>query len=158
MPMSGVTGATRSRRRKRQGSAPRLLRDGTEEGTRRKLGPFLFAPTRKNPRQSTHAWGSGEFVTARLLTRQQGASGDGGCCPVGQCAFDEDFLLGKQLHLGMRRSAAYLRAGIEPILRRSISPAEPLWCLIRALTMHTGRECRERPRETLLVALLSEPR
>ena len=87
-------------------------------------GPFFFAPTRKNPRQSTHAWGSGEFVTARLLTRQQGASGDGGCCPVGQCAFDEDFLLGKQPHLGMRRSAAYLRAGIEPILRRSISPAE----------------------------------
>jgi hypothetical protein len=34
---------------------------------------------------------------------------------------------------------AYLRAGIEPILRRSISPAEPLWCLIGALTIHTGK-------------------
>ena len=34
---------------------------------------------------------------------------------------------------------AHLRAGIEPILRHSISPAEPLWCLIGALTIRTGK-------------------
>ena len=38
-------------------------------------------------------------------------SGDGGCRPVGQCAFDEDFLLGKQLHLGMRRSVRLAAGG-----------------------------------------------
>jgi hypothetical protein len=52
----------------------------------------------------------------------------------------------------------YLRAGIEPILRRSISPAEPLWCLIGAITITRGRECRERPKKTLFVLLLGEPR
>jgi hypothetical protein len=65
----------------------------------------------RTPGSSTHAWGSGEFVAARLLTGQQGASGDGGCCPVGQCVFDEDFLLGKQLHLGMRRSVRLTARG-----------------------------------------------
>jgi hypothetical protein len=87
-----------------------------------------------------------------------GVGGDGGCCPVGQSAFDEDFLLGKQLHLGMRRSVRLPAAGIEPILRRSISPAEPCWSLIRGPTIHTGKGVSGRPRETLLVALLSEPR
>ena len=48
-----------------------------------------------NPRQSTHAWGSGEFVATRLLTGQQGASGDGGCCPVGQYVGNYYFLFGR---------------------------------------------------------------
>ena len=113
----------------------------------------------KNKPQAVYSClGFGGVVATRLLTGQQGASGDGGCCPVGQCAFDEDFLLGKQLHLGMRRSVRLPAAGIEPILRRSISLAEPLWCLIRALTMRTGKGVSGRPRETLLVALLGEPR
>ena len=46
--------------------------------------------------------------------------------------------------------------GIWPNLRRCIPPAEPRWCLIRARTIHTGK-CRERPKETLFVLLLSEP-
>jgi hypothetical protein len=48
-----------------------------------------------NPRQSTHAWGSGEFVATRLLTGHQGASGDGGCCPVGQYVGNYYFLFGR---------------------------------------------------------------
>ena len=41
-------------------------------------------------------------------------------------------------------------------MRRCISQAEPRWCLIRARTIQTGK-CRERPKETLFVLLLSEP-
>jgi hypothetical protein len=78
---------------------------------------------KKKPQAVYACLGFGGVFATRLLTGSRG-SGGWGCRTVGQCAFDEDFLLGKQLHLGMRRSAAYLRAGIEPILRRSISPAE----------------------------------
>jgi hypothetical protein len=72
----------------------------------------MKSPGHKKKPQAVYAClGFGGVVATRLLTGQQGASGDGGCCPVGQCAFDEDFLLGIQLHLGMRRSVRLAAGG-----------------------------------------------
>jgi hypothetical protein len=75
--------------------------------------------------------GFGGVVATRLLTGQQGGVGGRGCCPVGQCAFDYDFLLGKQLHLGMRRSARLPaggdRANFAPQYFPSRAPLVPYW-------------------------------
>jgi hypothetical protein len=73
----------------------------------------------------------GSLFATRLLTGQQGGVGGRGCCLVGQCAFDEDFLLGTQLHLGMRRSVRLAaggdRANFAPQDLLSRAPLVPYW-------------------------------
>jgi hypothetical protein len=99
----------------------------------------------KNKPQAVYSClGFGGVVATRLLTGQQGASGDGGCYPVGQCAFDEDFLSENNYTLVCGDLYVYLRLASSRLIGRS--------------QCTRGRECRERPRETLLVALLGEPR
>jgi hypothetical protein len=86
---------------------------------------------KKEPQAVYACLGFGGVCCTRLLTGQQGASGDGGCCPVGQCASDEDFLLGILLHLGMRRSARLAaggdRASFAPQDFPSRAPLVPYW-------------------------------
>ena len=80
----------------------------------------------KNKPQAVYSClGFGGVVATRLLTGQQGASGDGGCYPVGQCAFDEDFLSENNYTLVCGDLYVYLRLASSR--------------LIRALTMHTGK-------------------